>query len=172
MPPQPPDGEALRDELRPRTIVVLYGSDPASTRAVCRAAALAESAGARLVVVVAAARAGERVPLEPAAAPLHGAPFVPRSSEPEEDARARRAEEARRLAGDAAEVVDVPDPGLGAAIEVARGVSADLLVVGAGGRSLLGRLLGPDPDDPDVGDLGCDLLVVHDPSAPEGGFAP
>jgi nucleotide-binding universal stress UspA family protein len=171
MPPQQPDGEALRDELRPRTIVVLHGSDAASTRAVCRAAAVAEAAGARLVVVVPAVAEGEGVPLEPAAAPLHGAPFVPRSSEPDDEARERRAEEARRLAGDTAELVEAPDSGLGAAIEVAHGVDADLLVVGAGGRSLLGRLLGPDPDDPAVGDLGCDLLVVHDPSAPAGGFA-
>jgi nucleotide-binding universal stress UspA family protein len=160
----------LPEDLSPRTVVAPYAPDAASVRAVCRAAALAGAAGARLIVVLQPVPARGRVPLEPAATPVRGAPFVPRATEPAADAAARQAAEARRLAGEDAEIVEVPEEGIDGPIRVAREAGADLLVVGAGGPSLLGRLLGPDPDDPDLAELACDLLVVHEPTGPAGGF--
>jgi nucleotide-binding universal stress UspA family protein len=148
----------------------VHGSDAASVRAVCRAASLARAADARLIVVLQSAPAAGGVPLEPAATPVGGAPFVPRATERPVDAAARRSADARRLAGEAAELVEVPEEGMDGPIRVARDVGADLLVVGAGGPTLLGRLLGPDLDDPAVGGLACDLLIVNEPGGPAARF--
>jgi nucleotide-binding universal stress UspA family protein len=160
-------------------IVVGYDASECAERALGRAAELAESLGAGLVVVsvVRSSRLAEAVPaIEPAEAPVPAIPgsmgtgasvHVPLPEEPRPDPRelalhhlerARMSLARRRVQADY--VAEIGDPAE-RLLALAREHGADLIVVGSREHGFVDRLLGRHVDAQVAAHAGCDVLLVH-----------
>jgi nucleotide-binding universal stress UspA family protein len=158
-----------------KTIVVGFDGSEAATRALERAAELAEALSARLVVVSVERSAVAAPVVEPEAA-LAPSPLAaaiasgqmpretgPAQPEPEELAR-RRLEQARMvLTRRRVEAEYVAELGSAAErlLEIAAEREADLLVVGSPHHGLLERLLARPVDEAVARRANRDVLLVH-----------
>lgn len=144
-----------------KTILVGYDDHPLARAALERAAGLAASEGARLVVVAVA-----EVPLSPEAAPtkeyLDGAPVSLELEQPPEVAAALdRARDALAGSGVEADFVWTAGEAATSLVDVAKEEGADLIVVGGHHQSRLGRLLDPSVATEVERDAPCDVMVVQ-----------
>ena len=160
-------------------IIVGYDGSDGAERALARAAELAESLAAGLVVasVVRSSRLAETVAvLEPAEAPIPaipgpggtGAPMpLPLRSEPRPEPyelaqhqleRARMTLAPRRV--QAEYVAEVGDAAV-RLLALAREREADLIVVGSREHGFVDRLLGRHVDEAVAAHADCDVLLVH-----------
>lgn len=144
-----------------KTILVGYDDHALARAALERAATLAASSGARLVVVAVA-----EVPLAPEAAPtrefLDGAPVSLELEQPPEVGEAlERAREALAGSGVEADFVWTAGEAATALVDVAKEEGADLIVVGGHHQSFLGRLLDPGVAAEVERGAPCDVMVVQ-----------
>ena len=145
-----------------RTVVVGTDGSESSLRAVARAAAVAGSCGARLVVACAYLPADtDDRELAQAQDALRDEAYQVVGSHPAEETVRKAAERAHAAgAGDVHTIAVVGSP-VETLLDVVRKEDADLLVVGNRGlNSLKGRLLGSVPADA-TRRAACDVLVVH-----------
>jgi nucleotide-binding universal stress UspA family protein len=160
-------------------IIVGYDGSEGAERALQRAAELAESLAAGLLVVsvVRSSRLAEGVPaVEPAQAPIPaipgpsgtGAPMplpLPEQPRPEPRELAQHLLERARmtLTRRRVEVEYVAEVGDAAErlLALARERDADLIVVGSREHGVLDRLLGRHVDEAVAAHAGCDVLLVH-----------
>jgi nucleotide-binding universal stress UspA family protein len=135
-----------------KTIVVGYDESPESQRALERAVTIAKALGSKIVVTSVAP-----VTVSPGRGGAIDATDTP------QDHRAELADARKYLEGQGVEADYVPAVGHPAdtIAQVAKQVSADLVVVGSGEPNLLQRMLGQSVTEGVVHKVDTDLLIVH-----------
>ena len=154
-------------QSRMKTIVVGYDASDAAERALDRAAELAETLAARLVVVAVSAVPLPAPVLEPTGPMLVPGGAAPPEAEQQPDPKElaqRRLEQARsRLASrsvDADYVAEVGSPAE-RLLAVADERDAELILVGSGDHGLLERLIAQPVEEAVARRAGRDVLIVH-----------
>jgi nucleotide-binding universal stress UspA family protein len=160
----PGNSRLVTDELSLRTVVLGYDGTRSAERALRRAAAIARTFGAKLVVADVAAPQ----PLQGTPGAFGVVPYYAYTAELSQQAdealwRQHRAEIEAFLGGEsvAYEFAGVVGEPVTEIVDVAEHRDADLIVVGARQAGFLERLVGGSVSEGVVRRAHCDVLVVH-----------